>query len=305
MITLKKEFKTSQIKLNNLGQGETISFINNTDYQLATEYNKWKEQNLSDLQTTFSNYVENGGSWIKQGYREKIQEFLFPTSNEKCAYCERKPNDGGGNLEIEHFYPKKGQGFENKSFDFDNLLPSCKQCNTKKGIKYKIGNIEILNPYKESNISSHLKLNTETLILEGVSEIGKATIKLLESSLNVKKYFDKENNKQKGTLYVRKEIEDQIVEKLENIKETKKDIERNLNNNNLAEIGILKNRLFEKLKTLLRNEIRIENSITATRATIILNHNIFKEVFEYLNLIDNNKYNKIKLIRDEKMQYCL
>ncbi len=268
------------------------------------------KRNITDeLKITFENYkTDNSRTWIKQDYLTKIQYFLFPTSHEKCVYCERKPNQGGGNLEVEHFYPKKNNDFEN-AFSFENLLPSCKQCNTQKAIRYEIEiadiQYEILNPYNENSVKQHIGLDLISLKLLGISNNGKTTVKLLNTSLNTDSYIDDNFKSQKGTLHFRKEIARQIYEKFVDIRELKEDIERNIANNNLEEALILKGRIIRKIKSIIDTEINPENSLTATRATIILTHKTLREICEFIREFNEAEYNEIEQIINEKRKYCL
>lgn len=63
-------------------------------------------------------------------YRHKdIQAALFESSFGKCAFCECKPAICG-HMEVEHFAPKSI--YPTLTFDWDNLLPSCRRCNEAK-----------------------------------------------------------------------------------------------------------------------------------------------------------------------------
>lgn len=74
---------------------------------------------------------------------EDIKKALFDSSNEKCAFCESKPAESG-NIEIEHFAPKSI--YPERTFQWNNFLPSCRKCNQHKKIHDTL--LEpILNPY--------------------------------------------------------------------------------------------------------------------------------------------------------------
>lgn len=74
---------------------------------------------------------------------ELIKEALFGSSGEKCAFCECKPGEGG-NIEVEHFKPKSL--YPKLTFDWLNLLPSCRKCNGSKS-DHDTGSSPIINPY--------------------------------------------------------------------------------------------------------------------------------------------------------------
>lgn len=82
---------------------------------------------------------------IKYYKHEEIKERLFASSAHKCAYCECKPESGGGNIEVEHFQPKSI--YYQLVFDWDNLLPSCSKCNRHKSA-HDVNIDPIINPYE-------------------------------------------------------------------------------------------------------------------------------------------------------------
>lgn len=85
---------------------------------------------------------------ILQHYKHKaIKALVFAVSHKKCAYCERKPANGGGNIEVEHFYPKSL--YPELSFQLNNLLPACRKCNGSKS-NHDVKKEPILNPYVDN-----------------------------------------------------------------------------------------------------------------------------------------------------------
>ncbi len=222
--------------------------------------------------------------WIKQKHRDKIQKFLFPTSYCKCAYCERKPNNGGGYLEIEHIIAKT----KNRSlvFRFENLLPSCKQCNTVKGKK---DSLNILNSYNENSFENHLKLDLDSMVISGLSTEGKATIKILNLSINARD-FRLNKKTYNGAVIVRNEIKEEIDKAL-NIK--KKHTE-----NQTIEC------LFDELKALIE-WVDTKKKITSTYATYLFNNKIFKELVDFVKTKDENKNIELNKLIKEKEKCCL
>jgi len=84
-----------------------------------------------------------------------IKEVLFETTFKKCAFCECLPEDGGGFVQVEHFYPKSI--YYSECFSWDNFLPACSVCNTNKG-DLDTREIEIINPYNDDpNENFHCK----------------------------------------------------------------------------------------------------------------------------------------------------
>lgn len=66
----------------------------------------------------------------------------------KCAYCETSVDIGASTLHVDHYKPKNKDAYPELVVDWDNLIPACQRCNTKKGTK-NTGNIEILNPFTD------------------------------------------------------------------------------------------------------------------------------------------------------------
>lgn len=79
-------------------------------------------------------------------YKHKdIQNVLFASTHHKCAFCECKPGESG-NIEVEHFEPKSI--YPELTFDWENLLPSCRKCNDAK-LDFDTRTSPIINPAKE------------------------------------------------------------------------------------------------------------------------------------------------------------
>lgn len=73
----------------------------------------------------------------------EVKTPLFKSSLSKCAFCECLPTEGG-NIEVEHFKPKSI--YPEKTFDWENLLPSCRKCNNNK-LDHDTGLEPLINPY--------------------------------------------------------------------------------------------------------------------------------------------------------------
>lgn len=76
--------------------------------------------------------------------KQDIKNALSRSSHGKCAFCESKL-DVSGNLEVEHFAPKSL--YPEFTFDWDNLLPACRNCNQAKSDHDTI-EIPIIDPSK-------------------------------------------------------------------------------------------------------------------------------------------------------------
>lgn len=75
-----------------------------------------------------------------------IQQELAISTHGKCAFCECHPAEGGF-IQVEHFKPKSI--YSDLTFDWDNFLPICGQCNTSKS-DHDTGIEPILNPYDDN-----------------------------------------------------------------------------------------------------------------------------------------------------------
>lgn len=267
------------IKLHNLTNKE---FINENDFINAVKHELG--ENLTSIDDILKSATKTPTDWIKQKHRNKIQEFLFPTSYLKCGYCERYPNKGGGYLEIEHIVAKIKDRKE--VFLIENFLPSCKQCNTVKGKK---DSQNILNPYSENSFKNHLKLNLDTMKICGLSEEGKETIRILNLSINAKVFRIKKSTFN-GAIIVRENIKKYIDKALS--------IKRKHRNNQTLEC------LFDELKALIEL-VNIEQENTSTYATYLFNNAIFKELIDFIKAKDKNKSTELNNLIKEKEKYCL
>lgn len=101
-----------------------------------------------------------------------IKEPLLSSSFGKCAYCECPLETESNYMEVEHFEDKKGK--PEKVVDWENLLPSCKKCNSSKGTHDVVAD-PIVNPYRDDP-KDHLALRLYRL--RGISEIGACTIQV-------------------------------------------------------------------------------------------------------------------------------
>ena len=253
------------------------------------EYRKWYGDNKDELENHFSDYLkDNKKGWVKDNHKKVIRKYLVKTSPQKCAYCERIPNEGGGNLEIEHFYPKGNKKYSHLAFKFENLLLSCSQCNKAKGQRFKNEKgVEILDPYKEKSITPHLILNLEDMTLIGKSAKGEVTVTFLNNSLNTHKFFH-DGETLSGALPVREAILRGINNKLVRMKKYRRDPED----------------IYDELKALL--DMLDENkSVTAARATVLLKHHYFKELLERLKESDRDKHDELCRIAESKKHFCL
>lgn len=143
-------------------------------------------QVLKDNQTLWQNSLDQAiltyGGYDKIPKQEKeklishyrhdeIKEALFSSSAEKCAFCECKPAEAG-NIEVEHFKPKSI--YPEMTFEWENLLPSCRKCNGSK-LDHDTGITPIVNPY-DMDPEAIFRYCDIRIVPIGQNQIGENTI---------------------------------------------------------------------------------------------------------------------------------
>lgn len=83
-------------------------------------------------------YIDSGKwntSWHKR--QEELLKALNIQTKYHCAFCDDVLNPyGSDNGEIEHFKPK--ESYKDLAYDWKNLYPICRSCNSSKGKRYSI-----------------------------------------------------------------------------------------------------------------------------------------------------------------------
>ncbi|MGE8560597.1 hypothetical protein B9T29_15650 [Acinetobacter sp. ANC 3903] len=143
---------------------------------LQDKQREWTDHLLS-LVSKYGSYKdipkEEKASALSHYRHKDITTPLFDSSHQKCAFCEGTPKDSG-NIEVEHFYPKSK--YHNKTFEWENFLPSCRKCNDSK-LTHDVGVQPILNPYDEDfNPTQHFEFILARM--KGKTEIAKMTIEV-------------------------------------------------------------------------------------------------------------------------------
>jgi 5-methylcytosine-specific restriction endonuclease McrA len=105
----------------------------------------------------------------------QIKRALLKMGRNKCAYCECNVSKESKYLEVEHLKPKSL--YPDDVLQWDNLLPSCKRCNGRKG-NHDVVTQPIVNPrYDLPN--EHLKFRGAYLFHKSpVGETTKEKLKL-------------------------------------------------------------------------------------------------------------------------------
>lgn len=116
--------------------------------------------------------------------KDYIKKALLEMSHNKCCYCECKIDEESKYPEVEHFHPKSLYGDE--VVVWDNLLPSCKRCNVKKGnhdtLKKPVLNPTVDEPRDHLNLKNYRFNNEVVYRIKSKTELGQDSITLL--SLN-------------------------------------------------------------------------------------------------------------------------
>lgn len=95
-------------------------------------------KNLTNL------YKEKNSSVWNKKY---IKEALLSMGYNKCCYCEAPLDQQGLYMQVEHYHPKSL--YPDEVVDWDNLLPVCQSCNSKKR-DLDTANVPFIDPSKQN-----------------------------------------------------------------------------------------------------------------------------------------------------------
>ena len=110
--------------------------------------------------------------WLKQA--------LLDLSHNKCAYCEGRLDVQSTYMEVEHFKDKRD--YPEEVLKWDNLLPSCKHCNSHKSA-HNVVEEPIINPFIDIP-REHLYL--KSYLYKPKDDFGKCTIDVLDLNETVR-----------------------------------------------------------------------------------------------------------------------
>lgn len=103
------------------------------------------------------------GEFIEKGEKQyEVRTYLNKYYHKKCAYCEMRE----AKPEIEHYRPKKGEnkkapdhnGYYWLCYEWSNLIPSCRYCNTEGG---KVSQFPIMGQRVDKPTFKNGQLDTE------------------------------------------------------------------------------------------------------------------------------------------------
>ena len=203
-------------------------------------------------------YKENHNKAV---WREPyIESTLMKMSNEKCSYCECKLGIESNFMEVEHFHDKSSNPDE--VVVWENLLPSCKNCNGNKGdhdtVMYPIVNPTIDDPRNH--------LGFKDFRYKGKTDIGKETVLCLDL-----------NDTEKQCM-ARFKICTELNKKIEELLDSLDDLE----GFTARKREIRKTKIKNSVIDLLEN-CQCDRAYTAIKATTLANNN------DYSRLVDNMK----------------
>jgi uncharacterized protein (TIGR02646 family) len=232
-----------------------------------------KELTTQEAERLTALYKDKKTTVWREGY---ILDTLLLMSNSKCAYCEKRIDKDSMYFHVEHYHAKSA--YPDEVVFWDNLLPACGDCNTKKST---------LDTYKEPIVNPAIDNPQEHFCLSayrfyGTTDIGKRTQSELFLNNRTRSRFEKGYQVLKSL--------DGLWEEIDAAKNppTKRLLHRWHND-------LLENVLFYALP---------DQEYCATLSTIILNNPSYQNVknfFQAYNLWDD------KLIEQETIlqQYCL
>jgi len=183
-----------------------------------------------------------------------IKNGLLGFSNDKCCYCEANINEESKYLEVEHFHHK--DIYKDEVLEWENLLPSCKKCNSTKN-DHDTMLEPIIDPSK-IDPKNHLKYKCYRV--KGSDDFGKLTVSVLKL------------NDQDRLVKKRFEIGNAIQEKLEQLNELTDDYINGIQTSTRR-----KNRIVNGVKDLMKEGLPTA-IYSATSATIILTDTEFKTI---------------------------
>jgi 5-methylcytosine-specific restriction endonuclease McrA len=236
-----------------------------------------KPTELTDkvAQELTARYKQDGSAVWKQKY---ITEALSKMSNDKCCYCECKITEESKYLEVEHFHPKSL--YPDEVVAWENLLPSCKRCNGKKG-DHDTKEEPIIHPIR-NNPKLHLTWKNYRLYLK--TKLGNVTIDVI--SLNDRKRL----------VNKRFEIGVRLCDELENLLELTIDYDNRTNFSTKR-----RNRIVGQLTNLMTEGTR-QSEFSATAATVILHENSYSKIKQLF--IKNNLWNDEFIELEKEVEFC-
>ncbi len=171
-----------------------IDFVEPT----SEEWKKWKERCDGYTKEAIGyNTKKRQGEFKEKFVTNNIRENVYFNKESyffgKCAYCESSKDDG--KLEIDHYRPKSAgsrvkshPGYFWLHYKYDNLLPSCHDCNLKKSTRFPVKGNHAEKPGDEEY--------EEPLLINPVSDNPDEYIAYDIENTGLLKYVEDKNNEE-------------------------------------------------------------------------------------------------------------
>ena len=211
-----------------------------------------KELTHEEIRRKVAEFRSTGNSVWNEPY---IKDALMGMSNNKCCYCECELNVEGSFMEVEHFHDKKH--YPDEVVEWNNLLPSCKRCNGRKGSHDTVA-VPIVNPSLDCP-QEHMSLK-HCIRFRAKDPVGQATVDVLFL------------NDQDKLILARFRVSQEIIEKLEEFWEWSQDLtSRN-------KIGThWEKKLQNGMITLLQN-CQPDKAYSAVKVTTLVNEDCYRNI---------------------------
>ena len=193
------------------------------------------------------------------------------------------------------FLPKIEAAFLHLVFSLDNLIPCCQACNSVKGQHVNKGGKEIINPFQDSPLCNHLRLDIEDMGLRGTSDLGRTTVDKLNKALNADQFVGKVENRD-GTF-----SEKILRGAIKSRRNTKVFIDKWMKRAGRVEETA---HIVEHLQDLLEL-IQPNKPLTATYAGLILEHPVFLQLLERVHCKDPEAAGRLTRVAEMKAKYLL
>ncbi len=116
----------------------------------------------------------------RRGIPVAIERLVRERASERCEYCRCPEDFSPDTFSIEHIFPRALSGSDEE----DNLAFSCQGCNGVKGVRIEAFDevtavfVRLFHP-RNDNWNEHFRWCADSLQVEGISAIGRATVELL------------------------------------------------------------------------------------------------------------------------------
>ena len=139
----------------------------------------------------------------RRGILSAIEALVRARAGERCEYCRSPENFSPDTFSIEHIFPRALGG----TSEADNLAFSCQGCNGVKSIRVEAFDavtsafVPLFHPRRDG-WNDHFRWSADSLQVEGISAIGRATIEMLQLNrrgvVNLRRVLMRDDNHPPG-----------------------------------------------------------------------------------------------------------